>query len=224
MKKSKSLIGLFSCLVLVFTSCSNIATNSDDETLQNNDSTSAIEIGDELVYGEEFNLKELYADQARSAEISEDDMIDMVYFSVCPLTVDEVYAVNEKLGFLNPIEMNKNILQTCDAESLIFKKNVEITDDSTAEDLLNLGINYYYILSKTEFDEIKDLLENVTVIEEYSMIEEESDETTEAMEEISLNKVNRSIFTNRSISGTVKYSISGTTLPEIGRASCRERV
>jgi len=112
MKKSKSLIGLFSCLVLVFTSCSNIATNSDDETLQNNDSTSAIEIGDELVYGEEFNLKELYADQARSAEISEDDMIDMVYFSVCPLTVDEVYAVNEKLGFLNPIEMNKNILQT----------------------------------------------------------------------------------------------------------------
>jgi len=48
------------------------------------------------------------------------------------------------------------------------------------------------------------------------MIEEESDETTEAMEEISLNKVNRSIFTNRSISGTVKYSISGTTLPAYG--------
>lgn len=178
---------------------------------KNNDGTSEeIVIGDEVIYGEEFSLGVIYSENARAASISEEQLTEMVYFSVCPTSVDEVYKVNETMGFLNPIMMNKEIIQACDSESLIMKNDIELNNDIAVENLLNVGINYYYIVEKSKSSELENTLENYLIIEEFSMPKEEYLEETDEV------RVARKIFGKSYINGKVQYSIDGKTVPAYG--------
>ena len=140
MKKLKiGLLGmLFSCLLI--TSCNNLNDynkETDDEVVPQE-----VIIGDELIYGESFSFQNVYeailgeleetattCRNARSAgveqepfEFEDTDLIEMVYFSVQPTTSDSIKLINEKMGYLNPVELDKDILQACDAEKIIFTK------------------------------------------------------------------------------------------------------
>lgn len=197
--------------VFILTSLSLFLFSCQFEVLKSNDGTTEeIVIGDEVIYGEEFSLGVIYSENARAASISEDQLTEMVYFSVCPTSVDEVYKVNETMGFLNPIMMNKEIIQACDSESLIMKNDIELNDDIDAEDLLNVGINYYYIVEKSKSFELENTLENYSVIEEFSMPKEEY------LEEADEGRAARKIFGKSYINGKAQYSIGGKTVPAYG--------
>lgn len=136
-----------------------------------------------MIYGKEFSFSSLYTSQARAAAVPEENMIEMAYFSVCPTSADSVMLVNDTFGYLNPAEMNKEIIQTCDADTIVFKKDVSgQIENYNPDDLLNLGIKYYYIDTKENVENYKELLKNLEVIEEFSMPEEEVLETSDEEE------------------------------------------
>lgn len=145
---------------ILFLSC-NFDLLSDNSIEEANNSA-VIQIGDEVIYGERISLNNIYSENNRAANIAQDNLVGMVYFSGCPTSIDEVYKVNDKLGYLNPIMLNYEILQACDSESMIIKENIEPTEEITAENLVNVGINYYYIVKKSEIENYMDL-ENYTV-------------------------------------------------------------
>lgn len=212
MKKLKFGIAIsFITIAMVMVGCKN-----DILEVSSENTSEKISIGDDVIYGEEFSLSRIYSENARAASISDEQMTKMVYFSVCPETVDEVYKVNDVMGFLNPIMMNREILQTCDAESLIIKQEISDTGEADAENLLNLGINYYYIVEKEKADELADVLKNYSVIEEFSIPTDEFVEESDEEDYVVENNSERSVFSKSYIYGTVQYSINGKTIPADG--------
>lgn len=181
-------------------------------------------IGDEMIYGEEFSFSELYASQARSAAVSDENMIEMAYFSVCPTTSDAVLLVNDTFGYLNPTEMNKEIIQTCDAETVIFKTDYEqvIDEDFDPEDLLNFGVKYYYIETKENVETLRNTLENLEIIEEFSMPEEEVLETSDDETVEAARSIFSKVFKKNSIKGKVYYKIGNYDFPAYGIKMTRE--
>lgn len=77
----------------------------------------------------------------------------MVYFSVHPSTVDSLKMINKKMGYLNPVELDKDIVQACDPDKLIFM-TTEIEDIENIEYYVNFDAKYYYIVTKEIADEM----------------------------------------------------------------------
>lgn len=194
MKKSFILVLL--TFTLVFTGCTvgvvdNLHSDRDDLPAYDNIISQEVVIGDELIYGSEFSFENVYeailgeidntarsVNSSRSAysdenyfELTEDDIIEMVYFSVQPSSVDSLKLINEKMGFLNPVELDKDIIQACDPDMLIFK-TTEIDDTKNIENYVNFETKYYYIIAKDVADEMSLILENFSVIEDFEMISE----------------------------------------------------
>ena len=106
-------------------------------------------------------------------EFEDSDFIDMVYFSVHPTTIDSIKLINDTMGYLNPTELDKEILQACDAEQLIFI-NTDVSDIENIEKSINFNTNYYYIVTKEVANEISVELENFYMIEEFEMMTPEA--------------------------------------------------
>ena len=213
MKRSfLSKVVVFSAIIVMFmlVGCkNNFAVESYEESFDNSDVE--VIIGEELIYGESFSFNQLYASNARSAGIPDEDLEPMVYFSVCPTNFENLQLVNDTFGFLNPIEMNREILQTCDAESLIFdEEKLEQNLSENPEDAIQYGINYYYIETKEIVEELKDILEGFEIIEEFSVPNEEYQENVVDV------SAERGILTKYTICGNINYEISKTTLPAYG--------
>lgn len=125
----------------------NFTVESYEESFNNSDV--GVIIGEEVIYGESFSFNQLYASNVRSAGIPNEYLEPMVYFSVCPTNFENLQLVNNTFGFLNPIEMNREILQTCDAESLIFDgEKLEQNITENPENAIHYDIKYYYIEKK----------------------------------------------------------------------------
>ena len=201
MKKSIIVLPALAAAMAFFAGCSNVIEESDAN----------IVIGDKIIYGEEYSLKSIYETSFRSLCADESQKTEMVYFSVSPANLEELENLNSVMGYLNPIEMNKDIIQSCDAESLIFKSDIETEN---IEDSINFNITYYYILTKEEFEEKTLSFNEVKIIEEYSMIAEEADFDEE--ENISSGAAARSAVSKNKISGTVKFTLDGKTVPAYG--------
>lgn len=191
MKKLK--IGLLGLLLtsLLVTSCSNFNDFSKEEA--DEVVPQEVVIGDELIYGESFSFQNVYeailgeledtartCRSARSAdgeeepfEFEDSDLIKMVYFSVHPTSSDSLKLINEKMGYLNPVELDKDILQACDAEKLIFTKT-DISDSENIEEYINFDTKYYYIVEKEMADNLSGILEGFNVIEEFEMLTDEA--------------------------------------------------
>lgn len=183
-------------LTLCFTGCSGVFidklhSNKDNPATYDNIISQEVVIGDELIYGDEYSFENVYkailgeidettrsisyarsaSSEAMSFELCEDDIIEMVYFSVQPSTVDSLKLVNEKMGFLNPFELDRDIVQACDPDKLIFK-TTEIQDIENVENCVNFETKYYYIVTKTVADEISSILESFCIIEDFEVLTE----------------------------------------------------
>ena len=210
--RKSALLGLVA-LSLGFAGCS--ANILDGVTTQKNAVSQEVVIGDKIIYGDKFSFESVYKDifkdvertagavrSARSAgeevdfELAETDVIQMVYFSVQPSTVESIKLVYEKMGYLNPVELDKEIIQSCDPDKLIFK-TVEFEDTENIEEYVNFETKYYYIATKEVEKEMSAILEGFEAIEEFEMITEEaleriSNEIEEYAEECDKNA--RGIF------------------------------
>lgn len=215
-------------------------------------------IGEEVIYGESFSFEQLYnevldsfKDSARQVntsgenfdsneefEFSDEDFIEMLYFSVCPSSVESLQMINNTIGYLNPVELDKELIQACNPDRIIFKENIEIKENTLPEDLVNFNIKYYYICSKDEAEYFKDKLENFEIIEEFSVLTEDTISRlqlnyNEIMDEYNnssrgifsaiakgikkaIQAIQSFIFTTYNISGTVYYRILGQKIPAYG--------
>lgn len=185
------------------------------------DETTEILIADEVIYGDTFSLQAIYSTNARTVGQEIQNYKKMVYFSVMPTSLEEVYKVTDELGFLNPIEMNRQIIQTCDAESIILKDEAEQSStenqEINAEELINLDIKYYYIIEKEKADILSTKLQNFEIIEEFSMLDEdETLVTEEVVESAERSVMSRGIFTKYEVCGKVQYKINGKTFAANG--------
>ncbi len=207
---SKVVVFLTMTVMLMLVGCkNNFTVESYEESFD--ESNVEVLIGDEVIYGESFSFNQLYASNARSAGIPDEYLESMVYFSVCPTNFENLQLVNDTFGFLNPIEMNKEILQTCDAETLIFdEEKLEQNLTGNPEDAIQYGIKYYYIESKKIVNELKDILEGFEIIEEFSVPNEEY------QEQIVEENAERGILTKYTICGNINYEVSKATLPAYG--------
>ena len=215
MKKVKFLSFLL-CASIFISGCNNIseANLSEDDF---SDCENNIVIGDEVIYGQTFFFDTVITDSARAAGFSDKDLEKMIYFSVCPSTSDAVHTVNDVMGYLNPIEMNREILQTCDAESLIFKEEDASVDLEDENNLFRLGIKYYYVETKDFADSIKDILENYEVIEEFAMPKVEPSDIKEDDSISADNTENaRWLWDKFEVCGDVCYTIEGKKIPAYG--------
>lgn len=88
--------------------------------------------------------------------------------------------INKKMGYLNPVELDKDIVQACDPDKLIFM-TTEIEDIENIEYYVNFDTKYYYIVTKEIADEMSLILEDFNVIEEFEMITEEAIERISAI-------------------------------------------
>lgn len=196
-KKSLKKVLFFVLLESYFiTSCNNslVLETADKMPISEKTVSEQVTIGDEIIYGEEFSLNDIYdelieeiEESARAINIarnleSEDeeyfefedsDFIDMVYFSVHPTTIDSIKLINDTMGYLNPTELDKEILQACDAEQLVFI-NTDVSDIENIEKSINFNTNYYYIVTKEVANEISVELENFYMIEEFEMMTPEA--------------------------------------------------
>ena len=151
-------------LVILFSSFFIIACNNVDYTNETADDVISQEvvIGDELIYGESFSFQNVYEAilgeledttttcrnarnldvERKEFEFEDSDLVEMVYFSVQPTSSDSIKLINEKMGYLNPVELNKDILQACDAEKIIFTKT-DISDEDNIEDYIDFTTKYY---------------------------------------------------------------------------------
>ena len=207
---SKVIVFLTMTVMLMLVGCkNNFTVESYEESFD--ESNVDVLIGDEVIYGESFSFNQLYASNARSAGIPDEYLDAMVYFSVCPTNFENLQLINDTLGFLNPIEMNKEILQTCDAETLIFdEEKLEQNLAENPEDAIQYGIKYYYIESKKTVNELKDILEGFEIIEEFSVPNDEY------QEQIAEENAERGILTKYTICGNINYEVSKVTLPAYG--------
>lgn len=182
-------------LVILFSSFFIIACNNVDYTNETADDVISQEvvIGDELIYGESFSFQNVYEAilgeledttttcrnarnldvERKEFEFEDSDLVEMVYFSVQPTSSDSIKLINEKMGYLNPVELNKDILQACDAEKIIFTKT-DISDEDNIEDYIDFTTKYYYIVTKDIALEMAFVLEGFSVIEEFEMLTEDA--------------------------------------------------
>ncbi|MBQ8681196.1 MAG: hypothetical protein IJ530_15800 [Treponema sp.] len=211
MKKLKFL-GVAVVALVAFAGCNNIVRSDVAE----NDVSSANEviIGDEVIYGDSFSLNRVFTEPARAAGFEDEELDTMVYFSVCPTKAEAVHLINDTMGYLNPIEMNREILQTCDSESLIFKDDTEITETTDADDMFRLGIKYYYVETKDFAESVKDTFENYEVLDEFYMPKVNELEEDPILEKDSPGA--RWLWDKFEVCGTIKYAISGKTIPAYG--------
>lgn len=197
MKKSQKVYFFILSLVFILVSCRNVMQNKSisyvipEETQEN--SSSQVSIGDYIVYGNSFSYEDYFNDlyetmddtariiKARTARevtsvssLNDEDFIKMVYFSVLPTSMKSLRFVNDKIGFLNPAELDKEIIQACDAEKLIFKNTTDNIEDYENEEIINLDIKYYYILPKEEVALYCELLEGFDVIEEFEILSDDA--------------------------------------------------
>lgn len=261
-KESISICLIFSSLS--FFSCNNPSIG--DSMSNNSVESNEVIIGDEIIYGESFSFENVYnaifeeieqssralnksrgIDTEESAfDFEEEDCESMVYFSVQPSTADSLRFVNEKLGYLNPVELDKDILQACTPDKLIFT-TTEIEEYENIEEYINFDTKYYYIVSKKIADELSNELEGFNLIEEFEVL---TDKGLEKLENIfSENEElleTRGFFSNLwagikaaaktvakavvtatekvvdfmvkpySITGTVQYTYNNITVPAFG--------
>lgn len=210
MKKIKKKLLIFiATFLLSLTSCSGglspLAEKADLE----------VKLGDNVIYGDSFSLSSVYERCARQASLVDDEMKKMIYFSVKPTCSDEFFKVNEVLGYLNPIELNREIVQACDAENLIIKSDIVIDENTKAEDLINFETTYYYILEKEKALEIESLLENFCLIEEFSVPCDEYEEG-DSVSESFVNVNERSVLGKSYINGKIYYKIGKYEIPAYG--------
>ena len=195
-KESISICLIFSSLS--FFSCNNPSTG--DSMSNNSIEPNEVIIGDEIIYGESFSFENVYnaifeeieqssraLNKSRGIDIEEsafyfeeEDCESMVYFSVQPSTADSLRFVNEKLGYLNPVELDKDILQACTPDKLIFT-TTEIEEYENIEEYINFDTKYYYIVSKKIADELSNELEGFNLIEEFEVL---TDKGLEKLENI----------------------------------------
>lgn len=150
-------------------------------------------IGDEIIYGDSFSFEELYSEflecledisrsvAARTSEesdllldLSDDDFVEMVYFSVHPTTTESLKLVNDTLGYLNPAELDKEIIQACDAEKIIFKDDVVLTEDTNTDEIVNFDVKYYYVTTREIAFNLSSILENYEEIETFETLSQEA--------------------------------------------------
>ena len=237
MKKLKIVLSGVLFTGILLTSCT-IFNDYSKETV-NEVVPQEVIIGDELIYGESFSFQNVYdailgeleetaitcrnARNARNAvanpepfEFEDSDFVEMVYFSVHPTTSDSIKLINEKMGYLNPVELDKDIIQACDAEKLIFTKT-DISEEDDIEDCINFDTKYYYIVTKTVASEMSGILEGFNVIEEFEVLTEDALEKVleECQDEVALydNDEARGIFSKiwngiKSVAKTVANAIS----------------
>ena len=241
-----------------FISCKNHFMIIDEKESNNENEIQEIVIGDEIIYGEEFSFQEVYDEafeeleeasrqiSARTAyevteisELSDEDFEQYVYFSVLPTSMNAIEKIKEHLGYLNPVEMDKEIIQACNPEKIILKEDVEITEETNPEEVINLDTKYYYILKKVEVEEKLQELEGYEVIEEFEMLTEAALERlkTEYAENLSLFEENCSrgiwskigkalkkavekvvdfVVKEYEIKGSAEYTVNGITVPAYG--------
>ncbi len=220
--KKKFILGVLA-ISLVFTGCTvgfleKICPDEDNPSPYNNNVSQEVVIGDELIYGDEYSFENVYKailgeveesarsiSNSRSAasedekfELCEDDVIEMVYFSVHPSTVDSLKLINEKMGYLNPFQLDRDIVQACDPDKLIFK-TTEIECTENIEEYVNFETKYYYIETKAVADELSLILEDFCVIENFEILSENAIERiTEVCQEYSENYdcSSRGVFSN----------------------------
>lgn len=257
MKKSKLFLILVFILSLV--SCRNDFLDSEIANSEIEDEIQEVIIGDEIIYGECFSFQDIYdeafdnlenatrqliarsatADESSITEFSETDFEKMVYFSVLPTTIESVKIINTMMGYLNPTEMDKELIQSCDAEKLIFKNDVVITDDTIVEEAVNFDVKYYYITTKDEADILSTMLEGFEIIEEFEtltdeallrlqteceelLIDYEDDESRGIFSIIgnaikkAVNAVKSFIVTKHDIKGTLYYEVDEIKVPAYG--------
>lgn len=201
-------------MLVLLVSCSNNLTDNyyqteDDNCMESMD----VIISNEVIYGKEFSLAEVSESQNRAARFAEEQLVEMVYFSVMPTNMDSVYKISEKIGYLNPIQMNKEIIQACDPDTIIFKDEVIMDENISGDDLINFDIKYYYILPKAQTEGFDKELENYEVLEIFYIPCED------AMEEYEINKETetaRLLFNKNKIYGKIQYKLCGKTIPAYG--------
>ena len=184
-----SLLGLLVSCNTILSDATNLKGNNTEEN-----KSQEIQVGEKVVYGKQFSFNDLYTGikeesnnvarriNARSAStiplITEEDLVDMVYFSVQPSSVESLQNLNSIMGYLNPVELDKEIIQACDAEQLIFNNEAyeEIATDGVSglDDFVKFENKYYYIETKAYFEQIQSSLEKPEVIEEFQKVKEES--------------------------------------------------
>lgn len=182
-------IGLIACNNSVLKT--NISPRGQEDIIEAPEQI--VTIGDEIIYGDSFSFEELYSEYfdclddisrnvaARTAgesdlllDLTDADFVEMVYFSVRPTTTSALKLVNDTMGYLNPAELDKEIIQACDAEKIIFKEDVIITEDTDTEEIVNFDTKYYYITTKAEALELSCMLENFEEVEAFEMLSEEA--------------------------------------------------
>ncbi|MBR5401924.1 MAG: hypothetical protein IK102_08945 [Treponema sp.] len=196
MKKNLTII-LMLIPIIGFIGCNNIVfkTNYTSHGKEDISETSEqiVTIGDEIIYGDSFSFEQLYneyfecledisqsiatrtADETFSIlELSDADFVEMVYFYVRPTTTIALKLVNDTMGYLNPAELDKEIIQACDAEKIIFKEDIVITEETNVDEIVNFDTRYYYITTKEEGEQLSSILENYEEIEAFEMLSEDT--------------------------------------------------
>ena len=258
MKKISFLfITLQIALLISITSCQNPILSTENKTSVDNQIQEII-IGDEIIYGDSFSLQDVYDEafealeessrviKSRStlgvteiSEFTEDDFDKFVYFSVLPTSSDSLKKINEVMGYLNPTELDKEIIQACDAEKIIFKSDVEITEETNPDEIVNFNIKYYYISKFEDAEIISTILEGYEVIEEFEMLNQTALTRLQSEYEKSLDyceeEISRGIFGSigaaikkaakkvsdflikpYNIKGSIQYTVNGITVPAYG--------
>ena len=179
---------------VLLAACSNVIYENEHDAKFSH--TQEVVIGDEVIYGEAFSLENVYecilkeieetsrTIAARNANankdalrIDESDMVKMKYFSVSPKSIDSLKLVNEKMGYLNPAELDKDIIQACDPDKLIFI-DTDVSESTKIDDCVNFETKYYYITTMDFANEMSAILEGFETIEDFDAI------TTEALERV----------------------------------------
>lgn len=75
------------------------------------------------------------------------------------------------MGYLNPTELDKDIIQACDPDKIIFT-STNFDDLENIENYINFDTKYYYIVTKELANELSLLLENFNVIEDFEILTE----------------------------------------------------
>ncbi len=226
-KLTKSKFIFLLTMVVGFTACKNNVVNIEKKDSKKENQVHEVVIGDELIYGNSFSFQDIYDEAlekfqdasrqvaARSANedillsFSDSDFEQMVYFSVLPTNIESVKEVNSIMGYLNPVELDKEIIQACDAEKMIFKSDVFVTDEIKPEEIVNFDVKYYYILLKEQADSIASKLEGYNVIEEFEMLTQETIQKIQTLYGDNLTLTDsdnsRGVFTN--IANAIKKAV-----------------
>ena len=184
-----TIIGLIGCNNNVLKT--NLTPREYEDIIENPEQI--VTIGDEIIYGDSFSFEDLYNEYyeclddisrrvaARTVgesdlllDLRDEDFVEMVYFSVRPTTTNSLKLVNDTLGYLNPAQLDKEIIQACDAEKIIFKEDVIISEDTNTDEIVNFDVKYYYVTTRDIALKLSSSLENYEAIETFEMLSQEA--------------------------------------------------